>query len=459
MDSAYAFSRFLVNTRFEDLPGDVVNVAKKDVLDILGNALGGSSDAVVTTVYDLVREWGGKGESTVITYGTKVPSFNAVLTNCTMASALDYDDAHDRARLHGGVTTVPTALAVAELRGGVTGKEIITALCAAIEVACRLGIASERRTPGHLMGGWDYACLHGTFSSAAVAAKLLGLNEQEMRNALGIAYHQAAGNALSAIDEVDTRKLGAGFAARSGIMAALMAGRGITGAKAIFDESEIGLCHLYHAGCDREALLAGLGERFEMYDMGFKPYPSCRLGHRHVDAVLKLVKEHDLQPDEIEEITPSVSQIVHTQLCVPVEAKKEPANKTAAQFSLAWVLGAAAVRRRVGIREFAQEALKERNLLDMAARVKPTLDPGLHDEFTFAPIKIVTKRGVFETKTGYPYGSIQNPITLEDLEIKFLDCASFSRKPLPKENLAKAISMIRNLEVVKDVKEIIGLLY
>jgi 2-methylcitrate dehydratase PrpD len=458
MDAAYKISEFLVNTKFDDLPSDVVEVVKKDILDTLGNALGGSSDSTIEAVHELVKEWGGKTESSIIAFGTKTTSFNAAFVNSTMAFALDLDDTHERGRLHAGVATVPTALAIAEMKGGVTGKEFITALCVAIEVACRLGIASERRTPGHIMGGWDYASLHGAFSSAAVAGKLLGLDEQQMHNALGIAYHQVAGNALSAIDEADSKKLGPGFAARSGIMSAIMAAHGITGAKQIFDESEIGLCHLYHAGCNRDALLAGLGTKFEMYDMGFKPYPSCRLGHRHIDAVLKLVKEHNIQSDEIEEITPSVCQFVHTQLCTPIAAKVKPANKTAAQFSLHWVLSAAAVRRRIGIRELNIEALKDHDLLDMAAQVKPILDSALPDENAFASVKIKTKKGTFETKTSPPYGSIENPMIFEDIESKFFDCSSFALYPIPLERLKNVVSIVRNLETIKDVKEIISLL-
>jgi len=459
MDAAYEISEFLVNAKFDDLPIEAIHVIKKDILDILANALGGSRDPAIREIHDLVREWGGKPESSIIGYGTKVPSLNAALVNSTMAFTLDYDDIHERGHLHAGVSVTPSAFAISETKESVSGKEFLTAIGLATEFGCRLGIASKRAKPGFIMGGWDYASLHGCFTSAAVAGRLLDLDERKMHNALGIAYHQAAGNGQSALDEADTKKLGAGFASRAGITSALMAQRGITGAKAIFNESEISFCQLYHSGCNKDVLIRNLGKSFEMLDISFKPYPSCRLGHMHIDAVLRLVKEHNIQAEEVEEIIPSTCQFVNVQLCKPIEVKRKPCNMTAAQFSLPWVIACAVARRKVGIHEFTEDALKDRVILDVASKVNPILDPHLPDEFAFTPVRIKTKRGTFETKTNYGYGSVQNPMTFEAIEEKFMDCASISLKPLLKGNLAKVIQMVRNLEEVKNVNEIINLLY
>jgi 2-methylcitrate dehydratase PrpD len=178
----------------------------------------------------------------------------------------------------------------------------------------------------------------------------------------------------------------------------------------------------------------------------------------HIDAVLRLVKEHNIQAEEVEEIIPSTCQFVNVQLCKPIEVKRKPCNMTAAQFSLPWVIACAVVRRKVGIREFTEDALNDGNILDVASKVNPTLDPLLPDEFAFTPLRIKTKRGTFETKTDYGYGSIQNPMTFEAIEEKFMECALFSVKPLVKVNLVKLIQMVRNLEEVKNVKEIIKFL-
>lgn len=156
MDAAYEISRFLTFSKFEDLPDSVIDLAKKEVLDTLANMVGGSHDEGARILHNLVTEWGGREESTIIGYRTRVPAPHAALVNGTMAFALEYDDVHEKGRLHAGIVVVPTALAVSELKQGVTGKESITALCAAVEFGSRLGMASKRAKPGFVMGGWDY---------------------------------------------------------------------------------------------------------------------------------------------------------------------------------------------------------------------------------------------------------------------------------------------------------------
>jgi 2-methylcitrate dehydratase PrpD len=458
MDAAYEISKFITHSKFEDLPEEAIHVAKKEVLDTLANMLGGSHDKGVKVLHDLVRDWRGREESTIIGYGTRVPAADAAFVNSTMAFTLDYDDVHERGRLHAEVVVVPTGFAISELKQDVSGKEFITALCLAVEFGCRLGIASKRAKPGFIMGGWDYAALHGFFTGAAVAGRLLNLDEQKMHHALGIAYHQAAGNGQSALDEADTKKMGAGFASRGGITSVLLAHRGMTGAKAIFDESDESLCNLYHSGCNKKALIEKLGQKFEMLDMSFKPYPCCRLGHSHIDAVLRWVEGNKIEVEEVEEIIPTACQVVYGQLCTPLEAKTKPGNVTAAQFSLPWMIACGVVRKKVGISEFMGDALRDRSLLEMAAKVHPILDPSLPDELTFTTVKIKTKRGTFEVNTNDAYGSPQNPMTFDAIEEKFMDGSALSIKPISMDNQKKIVWIVKNLEEVKNVGEIIKLL-
>lgn len=457
MDAAYELSRFIVDTTLVDLPEDVIDVAKREILDCLATTLGGSPDEAARGLYELVQEWGGRQEASVIAHGGKFPSPNAALINSTMANALDYDDTHERGHLHAGSVVVPSAFAASEARGGVNGKEFITAVCVAVELGCRLGIATKSAKP-IFMGGWDYGVLHGYFTGAAVAGKILNLDKRKTHNALGIAYNQTSGNAQAMKNEADTKKIGYGFASHGGITSALMAQRGITGAKDIFDETDRGFYNLYHAGCDRETLLRDLGRKFEMFDMSFKPYPCCRMNHPYIDAIMKLLKDNKIEANEVEEIVPFTCQHVYQTLCMPEQVKKKPNNVMTTQFSLPWTMACAVVRKKVGISEFTEEALKDPLLLDMAARVSPMFDSSLPDEFAFTKLRVKTKRGTFEINTNYAHGGIHNPMTFEDIEHKFIDCAAVSVKRIAKERLERVISMVRNLEEVKNVKDIIELL-
>src|SRR4030067_2960194 len=156
----------------------------------------------------------------------KLPSPHAALVNGTMSNALDYDDTHERAHLHAGVVVVPPAMALSEARGGIGGKEFITAVCVAVELGCRLGVSVRPAKP-LFMGGWSFGPLLGHFTAAAAAAKLLHLDEEKVHHALGIAYHQASGNAQAMRDKAASKKIGPGFACRDGIISALMAQKGI----------------------------------------------------------------------------------------------------------------------------------------------------------------------------------------------------------------------------------------
>ena len=375
-----------------------------------------------------------------------------------MSFCLDFDDTHDRGRLHGGVTAVPTGFAVSELVGNVSGRDFITSLCAGLEFGVRLGIASKRAKPAYIMGGWDYAALHGCFIATAVAGKLMGMDNKSMHNALGIAYHQASGNGQSALDGADTKKMGPGFAARAGITSSLFARAGLTGAKNIFNESEQSLCNLFHAGCDVRTVTDGLGEKYEISDTGFKPYPTCRLGHAHIDAVLRLMAENSISVEDINIITPHVSKVTHSQLCVPIANKIRPEKTMEAQFSLPWVLACAVMRKKMGIKEIRDEALSDDALISMAARVRPVLEESLADEL--APAKVTIEAGdkIFETVTRQAIGTADNPMSFEDIENKLYECASVSSLNFESERLKKIADIIKSLERIKDINEIISMM-
>ncbi len=143
MDAAIAFAKLAAKQRYEDLPAAAIEVTKKDILDTLGTALAGSTAEGAKELIGLVEELGGKPESSVIAYGSKVPSPQAALVNGFMARSPDYDDTHDVAVIHTGTTVIPAAFAAAERKGAVSGKEFITAVALSIDMICRMGLAKQ----------------------------------------------------------------------------------------------------------------------------------------------------------------------------------------------------------------------------------------------------------------------------------------------------------------------------
>ena len=171
-----------------------------------------------------------KEESSLFVFGKKYPAHIAAMINTVMIHGFDYDDTHDHAMMHCGAIMLSTALAVAEAQGGVNGKELLAALTAGLDIQCRLGMAA---TIGIVESGWVYTPLMGIFGATATAGRLMGLNEDEMLNAFGIAYGQASGNYQAIADSAWTKRLQPGLASRAAVMSCQLAKKGFIGAKNI----------------------------------------------------------------------------------------------------------------------------------------------------------------------------------------------------------------------------------
>lgn len=456
MDASLAFARNAVTIRYEDIPPEASKGARDDILDTLGAALAGSTAAGCRELASLVKEWGGKQESTLIGDGDRVLAIAAALANGAASHALDYDDTHEKAHLHAGVSTIPASLALAEKLGGVSGKNFITAITLGLDITCRMGMANPKG-PGNWVG-WMLTPLYGYFGATVACGKLLGLNEGEMVNALGIAYSQASGNEQCVLDGSLTKRMQLGFAAKGGLLAALMAQKGITGAVESL-EGRMGLYHTYHQDeYNAAALSEELGRRFESANLSFKPYPCCRFSHAHIDAALYLASKHDIQPGEVQSITAFVDREPHV-LCDPLEVKRNPRTIVDAQFSIPYAVAAAIVKRAVKMKDFTNEAIADREVIRLANKVTPVLDRSLSGkESAGAALEIKTTRGVFSHRVDWPYGHPKNPMTDETLAQKFTDCASYAARPLSPDRVNTLITMINHLEDVADMDQVFQLL-
>jgi 2-methylcitrate dehydratase PrpD len=458
MTAIAKFVKHFTSLKYADLPADVVEAAKKEVLDSLATALGGSNKAGVAELVDIVKEWGGEKQSTIITYGLKCPAPNAAQVNATMIHALDYDDGHQAALVHTGCITTSTALAVAERIGKVSGKELITAIALGGDFMARLGLAGR---PGKtaLSSGWHPTTLLGHFGAAAVAGRLMKLNEERTTNAMGLAYHQAGGAGSGVADGALAKRMGPGFAAKAGITAALMAERGITGERDPL-EGKTGLFNTYMGGdYDPEILTEGLGKRFEGVNITNKPYPCCGLIHACVDAVLALKSKHEIEPEQIKEVVAYGGHSVY-ELSQPPEVKRHPRTIIDAQFSVPWVVATALVRGKVTVDDFTDEAIKRQEILEVTRKVSGKLVPEM-DRHGVGPGGVIIKMKdgtVYKEEVGHCLGSVERPMAFKDITRKFRECAAFSRKALAGETVEKAIDMVERLEKFDDATEIIGLL-
>lgn len=474
MDAIQLFAKQFVNTRYEDLPREVIEVTKKEVLDLFAAALAGEASPAVKELMELVVEWGGKQESSLIHSRHRVPAPMAAQANAVMGHALDFDDVHDLAVMHPAVPVVPASMAVAESLGQVSGKEFITAVALGVDMICRLALASW---PGYdpaspetrdlpfqaerVKNGWHFTTLMGFFATAGAAGKLLSLDEERLVNAFGIAYHQCSGNHQGRDDGTHTKRLGPGFSARAGVASAMMAKKGITGPRNCL-EGHMGLYRMYfQGGYDRETLISDLGRRFEGVNVSIKPYPCCRGIHTNIDATLGLVSANGVKPEEVKEIRIFADAGGYQMLCTPLEVKTRPRTPVDAQFSIPWGVATALARGRVGIEHFTESAIVSQDILDMASKISVVLDHSLDssDKTPSGKVEVTTKSGqVFVNRVDYPLGSPERPMTFDDCARKFRGCAAYSADRLSDDQIERTIEFTGRLEELNDVGEIMRVL-
>jgi len=460
VDATYLFAENFKNIKFKDLPADVVEITKLQVLDYFGVALGGVNEAGIKELVEMAVEWGGAPQSSIFVYGNKVPLPNAAQINATIAHTLDYDDVHEGAIMHPGVVSIPTVLTIADYVGGISGKELITAVALGTDFICRLGLATR---PGEsiIPYGWHQTSLYGYITSAAIAGRVLGLSEEEIVSAIGIAYHQSAGNAQCVKDGVLTKRLGPGFAVKAGITAALMAQKGITGAKNCL-EGDAGFYKVYHDNkYSREALVGELGTRFESSNVVIKPYPCCRGIHPFIDATTKLVNEYPIAAENVEGIKMWCGPGTLNLLCAPIEVKTKPRNFVDSQFSAPWGVASIIARGRAGLDDFTPEAIKSEDLLTVAGKIAPVeVDPAFA-QFELEPgrVEITMKDGnVYTEQVNLPLGTPSNPLSFEDVERKFRDCIKHPEKRIPQANADQLVNLTKKLEEIGDVRVLVELL-
>lgn len=462
-----AMARFVAKTRYDQLPQNVSDIIKKSILDTIGVIIPASMIMPgIKEVMDLVIGAGGKEESTILSYGVKVPCWTAAFANGVRGHALDYGDGHLEAVFRVGCSVVPPALAVAERVGKVSGRDFITAVAVGEEVLCRLGVAVARRRQE--LGPWHCGVLLGYFGATASASKLLELNEEGIDRAFGIAFLQAGGTLGVTSSESNLRGMYPGFVGQTGVLAALMAEKGILGPRGCLG-SRYGLFDVYfHGEYDREALVDNLGKEFEVAHLSFKPWPACAFAHPYIDAMLGIISEYHLTPEDIREIDVFSGEICQ-ELCEPIDIDKGrvPSTTNEAKRSIPFSVAVAALKGKVSCRDFTPEGLRDTTVLKMAQKVKLILDPELDDEkFTkkgnqLPPGKVQIKSRQGETyakRVEFPYGHHLNPMTTQDLVKKFRDCVSFSPKPISEKNVEQVIEGIMHLEEVTDIEDILRLM-
>lgn len=445
-EPAFMIAEALARIRFETLPQATVRSAKRLILDSLASALAGVGSADCGALRELACEWGGAREATIIGSADRVPAPAAALVNGTMIQALDFDDTHDPSGTHVASTVLAAALAVAEARR-LSGRELISSVVAGAELACRLGLSCEDKI------GWTSTAVYGAFGAAAAAARALDLSPEATRHALGIVISQTAGTTQTAIDSPMSKHMQSGFAAKAGVLSAILAERGVTGVENVF-EGKFGFFNLYKQGrYDRERLLTAWGEEFAVDALSLKPFPSCRATHGAIEAAIRLAPLVAGRPESVEGVRVTLPRTAYELVGKPFNAGGNPL--IAAQFSAQYTVAAALLDGRISLRHFTLEAIGEPRLRLLADRVHIAEQDG--NDFVPARVDLRLKGGEVHSLTIHHLkGGPMQPMTSDELRAKTEDCLRFAGLPAPMPRTEALIALIERVDQITDVSDLMG---
>jgi len=434
-----AVAEFVTRTAFQQIPSSAVAAARDAILDSVGVALAGSREPAGYIGADLARDEGAREEASVFGHGFQTSSTTAAFANGVSVHALDYDSSFAiMGQPMAGL--VPAAFALAE-PARTTGRQLLEAYVVGYEVTGKLARSMPPRSGE---GDWHATGTLGSLGCAAASARLLGLDVNRTCMALGIAASMASG--IVANFGTMSKPLHAGLAARNGVLAARLAQRGFTG-NPLMLEGAGGFFGAFAGGADLKPL-EDLGSTFEIErGVRFKFYPCGGLTHSAVDAVLALRGEHAFEPGEIERIDVKVTPYTANRIVFKV-----PATGLQGKFCMPYILARAVLDGGLTPDTFTDEAIREPAVLALAEKVHMEGDPQLENDATGGrPSQVwirLTDGRSFYRQVDFPRGSLQAPLSAEELRGKFGSCA---RRALSEAAASEALALLDSLETLDDV--------
>jgi 2-methylcitrate dehydratase PrpD len=449
---------FVGAARFTSFPPAAVDIAKRCIIDGLGVLLAGATQDAGRMLHAHVRDADSRSEATVLgPRPYKTGAASAALVNGTSGHALDWDDtqlATSADRIFGLLThpTIPplvAALAVGEPRR-ISGRRLLEAFLTGFEVECKI---AEAISPSHYKKGFHSSGTIGTFGAAVAAGKLLELDAAQTAHMLAIAASSASGIRVSFGSM--TKPLHVGRAAENGIVAAELAARGFTGGKDALDPPWGFFQTFSHGdGYDRQRIVGVLGNPHTIVRPGvsIKPYPCGVLGHPTMDAMRKLVLDHDVQPDAIKAIRVRAGSNILNPLRYAIAT-----NELEAKFCPAFMVSAIALRRKAGIREFNDEFVQSAPVQALMRKVERVLDPEIEGKGwekirSTVEVDLTDGRTLVQAADERYRGGPDLPFTRAELYEKWSDCASLV---LAQAAVDEVFELIEGLDELADVTTLV----
>ncbi|MGZ8231876.1 MAG: MmgE/PrpD family protein [Burkholderiales bacterium] len=445
MGFALELAKRITTLRYEDLPPEAIHWAKVGILDTVGVTLAGSPDPSATIVAGVLSS---EGPALVLGSAKRTSTLDAALVNGTASHALDFDDCNNTLGGHPSAPILPALFALAD-EIGASGRDFIAAYVAGFETETKisLGVNFYQYTRG-----WHPTTTIGVFGATTACAKLLRLGAERTATALAIAASLAAG--IKSNFGTYVKPLHVGHCARSGLFAALLARDDYTASPVAFEHKQ-GYFEVFNGAgnYDVDKILPAWGNPFDIVTPGIaiKQYPCCGSTHPAIDALLELVRRHDLKADAVERVQSWTHKrrLEHTN-------RPDPQSTTDAKFSVQYCLARALVDRKVAVEHFEGEAYKDPQVRALMARVQ--VAPYTTEQFPAenhfgAEVKVTLRGGsVLGAKVDQPAGRTSgNPLPPERLKEKFEDCAL---RVLPLDRVQAVYGSIMDFEKLADARAV-----
>ncbi len=434
-------TRHAASLQKDDIPASARDAVSTLLIDTAGVILAGLRSPECRNLLAKYIEWGGSEESSVAGSDRMLPAPAAAFLGGVLAHWWEWDDTHDDSAVHASAVIFPTLLAVAEAvgldEGEHAGNEFVAATVASFDIACQIGSTLNP----HYHGGVMATGVPGHIGAAAGAARLLGLGEDGIMSAMGIAAEQAGLSRQPLADRVNGKNVLCGLAAGQAAQSAFAAQAGIKGSSN-FLTGKYGLNVLFANGeADLDEGLAGIGTRYSVIETSIKPYPSCRSTHPGLDLTFDMIAEDPELPQRVKSVEVTSSQIVHDLCGAPFAPGDDP--RVAAQFSIPYTLSVALTRGQIALADFnPAQVTSDRTVLEKTRHVSvtPRTEP-VQGETWWWPHKVSMRLDdgtVREKEVTALRGSLARPFTLEEQQAKLDEAGKDALSPEQLDGLAKA---------------------
>jgi 2-methylcitrate dehydratase PrpD len=435
----HALARYVTQAKYDDLPAAVRKEGVRTLMNWVGVAIGGSHHETVDIAVAALTPFSGPAQASLFGRRERFDIMNAAFLNGVASHIFDYDDTHLKTIIHPAGPVASAILAYAEMHP-VGGKEFLNALVLGVETECRIGNAVY---PNHYDVGWHITGTAGVFGSVAAVGKLMGLSEQQMVYAIGLAASQPVG--LRESFGSMNKSFNPGRAASNGLFAAILAAKGYTSSDQMI-EAKRGWANTISTKQDYGEITDGLGQRYEAALNTYKPFACGIVMHPAIDAAIQLRNENKFAPDQIDRIELKVHPLV-----LELTGKKTPNEGLEGKFSIYHAVAVALVQGAGGEKQFSDQAVRDPIIVALRARVVPVITPDIKPEQVDMTIVLKDGRSLHKY-IEHAIGSLEVPMSDQALEKKFADLADGI---IPAAQARRVMDLCWGVEKLNDVGDIV----